>query len=157
MTTTYQPMLFFRPFAKFLNDVTIDAKGTVYVSDSQTKKVHAIKDGKVSTYTEGLNGPNGLLAVGSDLLILDSGSLKKLSSDKKMTTIAEGMEKSTDGIEQVDPATDVGPVVLGRLLHAFRHQVKGGEVKREKVVGGRRRRWQTAVGGGGAGGGEGEW
>ena len=87
--------------AKFLNDLTIDAKGNIYVSDSDTKKVHLIKDGKISTYFDDLTRPNGLLAVGSDLLIADSGALKRLSSDKKVTIIAEGMDKSTDGIEQV--------------------------------------------------------
>ena len=89
--------------AKFLNDITIDSKGNIYVSDSDTKKVHLIKNGVVSTYYEDLTRPNGLLAVGSDLLIADAGTLKKLSSDKKITVIAEGMDKSTDGIEQVRP------------------------------------------------------
>ena len=89
--------------AKFLNDLTIDSKGNIYVSDSDTHRVHLIKDGKVSTYYEELTRPNGLLAVGSDLLIADSGTLKRLSSDKKITTVAEGMDKSTDGIEQVKP------------------------------------------------------
>ncbi|TDE13319.1 strictosidine synthase family protein [Dyadobacter psychrotolerans] len=89
--------------AKFLNDLTIDSKGNIYVSDSDTHKVHLIKDGKVSTYYEELTRPNGLLAVGSDLLIADSGALKRLGTDKKITTIAEGMDKSTDGIEQVKP------------------------------------------------------
>ena len=89
--------------AKFLNDLTIDSKGNIYVSDSDTKKVHLIKDGVITTYFEDLTRPNGLLAVGSDLLIADSGSLKRLGSDKKITVIAEGMDKSTDGIEQVKP------------------------------------------------------
>lgn len=89
--------------SKFLNDLTIDAKGNIYVSDSETKKVHLIKDGKISTYYENLTRPNGLLAVGSDLLIADSGKLLRLGADKKAVTIAEGMDKSTDGIEQVKP------------------------------------------------------
>ncbi len=89
--------------AKFLNDLTIDTKGNIYVSDSETKKVHHIKDGLVSTYYENLTRPNGLLAVGKDLLIADSGTLLKLGVDKKAVTIAEGMDKSTDGIEQVKP------------------------------------------------------
>lgn len=89
--------------SKFLNDVTIDAKGNVYVSDTETKNVYLLKNGKVSVYAENFTRPNGLLAVGTDLLIADSGTLKKLSSDKKLTVIAEGMEKSTDGIEQVKP------------------------------------------------------
>ncbi|QRR01963.1 ATP/GTP-binding protein [Dyadobacter sandarakinus] len=87
--------------SKFLNDLTIDAKGNIYVSDSQTKKVHLLKNGKVTTYYENLTGPNGLLALGTDLLILDSGSLKKLTASKEISVIAEGMDKSTDGIEQV--------------------------------------------------------
>ncbi|MCF2493492.1 SMP-30/gluconolactonase/LRE family protein [Dyadobacter chenhuakuii] len=87
----------------FLNDVTIDAEGNIYVSDSSTKKVHLIKDGKVSTFLEGLNGPNGVLAVGSDLLVADAGTLKKVSSTKEISVLAEGMDKSTDGIEQVVP------------------------------------------------------
>lgn len=89
--------------SKFLNDLTIDAKGNVYVSDSDTKKVHLISNGKVSTYFEELTRPNGLLAVGTDLIIADNGALKRLSKDKKITVIAEGMDKSTDGIEQVKP------------------------------------------------------
>lgn len=89
--------------AKFLNDLTIDSRGNIYISDSDTKKVHLIKDGKISTYFDDLTRPNGLLAVGSDLLIADSGALKRLSADKKITIIAEGMDKSTDGIEQVKP------------------------------------------------------
>ncbi|MEO6686339.1 MAG: ATP/GTP-binding protein [Dyadobacter sp.] len=89
--------------SKFLNDLTIDSKGNIYVSDSDTHKVHLLKDGKVSTYYETLTRPNGLLAIGSDLLILDSGSLIKLDANKKPVTIAEGLDKSTDGIVEVKP------------------------------------------------------
>ncbi|MCF0050224.1 ATP/GTP-binding protein [Dyadobacter sp. LJ53] len=89
--------------SKFLNDLTIDSDGNIYVSDSDTKKVHLIKDGKVSTYFEDLTRPNGVLAVGSDLLIADAGTLKRVSIDKKVSIVAEGMDKSTDGIEQVIP------------------------------------------------------
>lgn len=87
--------------SKFLNDLTIDSKGNIYVSDSDTHKVHLLKDGKVSTYYENLTRPNGLLVIGTDLLILDSGSLIKLDANKKPTTLAEGLDKSTDGIVEV--------------------------------------------------------
>lgn len=89
--------------AKFLNDLTVDAKGNVYVSDSQTKRVNLLKNGVVSIYQENFAAPNGLLAVGTDLLVTDGGKLVKLSKEKQITTIAEGMDKSTDGIEQVKP------------------------------------------------------
>jgi DNA-binding beta-propeller fold protein YncE len=87
--------------AKFLNDITIDSKGVVYVSDYQAGKVLKIEDGKVSDYLENLKNPNGLLAVGSDLYVLADGSLLKVDASRKSKTLAEGMENSTDGIEMV--------------------------------------------------------
>ncbi len=89
--------------AQFLNDVTVDSEGIVYVSDSQTGKVHKLENGIVSTYLENLKGPNGLLAVENFLYVLASGSLIKVDANKNMTTIAEGMDESTDGIEQIKP------------------------------------------------------
>ncbi|MEO5979713.1 MAG: ATP/GTP-binding protein [Chryseolinea sp.] len=87
--------------AQMLNDVTVDAKGVVYVSDSKTGKVHKIENGKPSVYLENLNGINGLLAVGKDLYILSDGGLKKAEGDKKVTKIVEGLEGGADGIEMV--------------------------------------------------------
>jgi len=87
--------------AQFLNDITVDAKGNVFVSDSRTGKVHKIENDVVTTYLENLKGPNGLLALGDDLYVLASGTLYKAGADKKLTTIAQGMDASTDGVEQV--------------------------------------------------------
>ena len=90
------------PGASFLNDITIDNKGIVYVSDSGGKKVYAIENGNVTTVQDYLHSPNGLFAAGDDLYILDNGSLMKLGKDKKLTKVADGMESSTDGLEMVD-------------------------------------------------------
>ncbi len=88
--------------SSFLNDITIDKEGAVYVSDSRTLKIHRIdKDKTVTTLLENLKGPNGLLAVGDDLLVLDKGILFKLTHSGQMLTITEGMDPSTDGIEMV--------------------------------------------------------
>src|SRR4030095_12695378 len=70
--------------AQFLNDITVDAKGNVFVSDSRTAKVHKIENGAVTTYLENLKGPNGLLALGDDLYVLASGTLYKAGADKKL-------------------------------------------------------------------------
>lgn len=85
----------------FLNDITIDKRGAVYVSDSRTLKVHRIEKGFVVTVLQNLQGPNGLLAIGDDLLVLDKGNLVKLMDNGKVSNIAEGMDPSTDGIEMV--------------------------------------------------------
>lgn len=85
----------------FLNDITIDKNGVVYVSDSRTFKVHKIVKGAVSTILQKLQGPNGLLVVGNDLLVLDKGGLVKMLPDGSLTHLTEGMDPSTDGIEMV--------------------------------------------------------
>ena len=86
--------------AGFLNDVTIDKNGTVYISDSKTGKIHRLQNGKVTTYLENQMGVNGLLSAGGDLYVLVKGSLWKADKDKKLSKLADGMEASTDGIEQ---------------------------------------------------------
>ncbi len=86
--------------AKGLNDITIDSKGVVYVSDSQNKKIHRIEKGKVTTVIENMKGPNGVLAVGSALYAVDAGSLNKVENGA-LKLIADGMDGGTDGIEPV--------------------------------------------------------
>jgi hypothetical protein len=87
--------------AQGLNDLTVDKKGVIYVSDSKTKKVHRIENGQVTTWLENLKGPNGVLIDGNDLYLLDAGTLNKVEKDKSLTKLAEGMEGGTDGVEHV--------------------------------------------------------
>lgn len=87
--------------AVFLNDITVDAKGIVYVSDSKIDKVYKIENGAVSTYLENMKNANGVLAVGSNLYVLTYGSLVKVDKTKKITALVKGMDNSTDGIEMV--------------------------------------------------------
>ena len=89
--------------SQMLNDITIDRKGIVYVSDSKTSKVHKIENGKASVYLENLTGINGLLALGTDLYILTGTTVRKADAGKKIITVAEGLEGGLDGIEQVAP------------------------------------------------------
>src|SRR5687768_17474556 len=58
--------------AQRLNDVTVDKAGTVYVSDMQALKIHAIKNSKPSVFLEGFKRPNGVLSHGDDFYVLDS-------------------------------------------------------------------------------------
>jgi hypothetical protein len=90
--------------AKFLNDITVDKSGNVYVSDSQTGKIHILKNGKVDVYFESaeLKGTNGLLALDNGLYVLDfsNGFNYKLSTDKKLTKLGE-TASGADGVEPV--------------------------------------------------------
>jgi sugar lactone lactonase YvrE len=87
--------------AQGLNDVSIDKNGVIYVTDSRTKKVHRIENGQVAVYVENLKGPNGVLADGDEVFVLDAGGLYKVAADKSLTKIADGMEGGTDGVERI--------------------------------------------------------
>ncbi|GAB3910219.1 ATP/GTP-binding protein [Larkinella knui] len=90
----------------FLNDVTIDKDGTVYVSDSRNSKIYRLKDSKWEIWIDGgeLNNPNGLLAVGTKKMMIGSTKIGALQSidveTKAITKVADGMG-NTDGIVAV--------------------------------------------------------
>jgi sugar lactone lactonase YvrE len=58
------------PGSQFLNDITSDGKGNVYVSDMNGNAIYVIADGKYKLLakSEELNGPNGLFFEGNRLL-----------------------------------------------------------------------------------------
>lgn len=87
--------------AERLNDITIDKKGVVYVSDSKTKKVHRIEKGQSALFLENLKKPNGVLIQNNTLYVLDNGALFRVENDKKLIHICDGMDGGTDGIENV--------------------------------------------------------
>lgn len=111
------------PGAQRLNDVSVAKDGTIYVSDMQGLKIYALKDDKPSVYFEGgLKRPNGVLAHGDHLYILDSGALLKVDKNKKVERVAEGMDASTDGIEHVKGDEFIVSCWAGAVYH-----VKGKE------------------------------
>lgn len=87
----------------FLNDVTVDKEGTVYVSDNRSDKLYRLKDDKWEVLINGggLNSPNGLLATRKGELMIGStkiGALCRLDLNTETAMpIADGMG-NTDGI-----------------------------------------------------------
>ena len=94
--------------ARFLNDVTV-WRGDVYVSDSQTARIHRLSTGddglKSTVWREGpeLRGVNGLLGDGERMLVstMTSGSLFEATANGGWREIASGMTDA-DGIGVVD-------------------------------------------------------
>jgi len=87
------------PGSVFLNDVTIAANGTVYVSDSHTGKAHQVKKSMVSTYLENMASINGLYADGNELYMAVKDTLYKADKNKMLSVVTTGMDESSDGIE----------------------------------------------------------
>jgi streptogramin lyase len=90
------------PDAGMLNDITVDAQGVVYVSDSGKAKVYRIVNNKAEVWiqTPELQKPNGLLAHQDKLYLVDMGSGIFYEINKKtkaLRKIAEGLSGS-DGI-----------------------------------------------------------
>ncbi|MBL9211769.1 MAG: SMP-30/gluconolactonase/LRE family protein [Opitutaceae bacterium] len=110
------------PGSQRLNDVTVDQAGVVYVSDMGGLKIYAIKNGQPSVFLEGFKRPNGVLAHGDDFYVLDAGALLKFGKDKQRTTVVDGMDASTDGIEHIQGNEFIVSCWAGAVYH-----VKGGE------------------------------
>ncbi|RYY37528.1 MAG: ATP-binding protein [Sphingobacteriaceae bacterium] len=85
--------------AKGLNDITVDKKGVLYVTDSNTGKVYQIQNNKSTLYLEGLKGLNGIKAVDGDLFVL-ADWMYKVDKAKTLTKIT-ALENGGDGIEPI--------------------------------------------------------
>jgi YVTN family beta-propeller protein len=85
----------------FLNDVTVDKKGIVYVSDTRAAKVYRIENNKAELWLDSVKSANGLKAIGNDLYVLAGPTLIKVNQKKEITTVAQGFAKGGDGLEQL--------------------------------------------------------
>jgi sugar lactone lactonase YvrE len=87
--------------AQMLNDLAMDAKGIIYVSDTRAGKVYRIEGNKPTVYLENMPGANGLLSVNTDFYVLTSTSFQKVDANKRITKIADGFENGLDGIVMI--------------------------------------------------------
>lgn len=83
-----------------LNDITIDSKGIIYVSDSRQGKIWRIENDIPTIYLDSVNGVNGLRFAGDELFIGAGKDFIKADKNKNITKIAE-VPQNIDGIEPV--------------------------------------------------------
>ncbi len=87
--------------AVFLNDVTVNSSGIVFVSDTRTNKIHRIEKDEPSLYLENVSNANGLKAIGSSLVVGAGSELILFGPDKKPLILAKGFAQGIDGIEMI--------------------------------------------------------
>lgn len=83
----------------FLNDVTVNSSGVVFVSDTRTNRVHRIERDEPSLYLENITSANGLKVFGSNLIVGAGKELLLVGADKKPLILARGFAQGIDGIE----------------------------------------------------------
>ncbi|MGV3507800.1 MAG: ATP-binding protein [Sphingobacteriaceae bacterium] len=84
----------------FLNDIAVDKKGVVYVSDTRTKKIHKIENDVASLFLDNIAGVNGLKCIGEDLYIAGGKTFYRVGKDKALVKLAE-LPNGGDGIEPI--------------------------------------------------------
>jgi len=104
--------------AQGLNDVTVDSKGIVYVSDSKTGKVHSIQKDKATEYLTGFKGVNGLRAYKGDLYVATSKDVYKVNAAKKQQSVGL-IDQGGDGIEPVGNGDWIGSAWSGYIYYLY--------------------------------------
>lgn len=88
--------------AIFLNDVTADANGDVYVSDCKANRICRLKNSKLDVWLNDskLQGPNGLLCERKNMMLLNMGEgsiYRVIKKTKALTEFCSGI-KNLDGV-----------------------------------------------------------
>lgn len=102
--------------AGFLNDVSVDAQGRVYVSDSRHGSIYRFAEGQMTLYLENLGGVNGLYVEGDSLLI-GAGSLLLRAHEGQVTELASGFDAVIDGIEAISAGGYIVTCWEGLVYH----------------------------------------
>ena len=102
--------------AQGLNDVTVNAKGIVFVSDSRNSKIFRVENDLATLYLDSMRGVNGLKAINDDLIIASGKSFIKADSKKNITKIAE-LPQGGDGIEPVGDGSYIVTAWAGYIFY----------------------------------------
>ena len=89
------------PGAVFLNDVTVDNTGKVYISDTREGKIFQLHNSKPTLFMSEVPSVNGLRVIGNDLYAMAGTELWKIDNKQQKTVIAKGLKLGGDGLEPV--------------------------------------------------------
>ncbi len=88
--------------SQFLNDISIDKSGNVYISDMTANKIYRISGDSINVWLESelFDNPNGLFVENGSLLVGITGSVLKADLQTKDLTV---YIKNTGGIDGIVP------------------------------------------------------
>lgn len=101
----------------FLNDVTVDAAGLVYVSDTRTNRIYRLQHGKLALWQQDISSANGLKATAQGLVVGAGQQLLLLQQDGKRTLLAEGFAANIDGVEPMADGSFIVSCWVGLIYH----------------------------------------
>ena len=104
--------------ANGLNDITVDDKGVVYVSDSRKAKIWRIENDKPTLFLDSISGVNGLKAIGDELYIGAGKNFIKADKNKVITKIVE-LPQGIDGIEPVGNGDFIVTAWAGYIFYVY--------------------------------------
>lgn len=107
------------PGAVFLNDVTANSSGIVFVSDTRTNNIYRIEKDQPTLYLENVSNANGLKAIGSNLVVGAGQELLLFGADKKPLTLAKGFAQGIDGIEMTQRGEFIVSCWPGLIYYVF--------------------------------------
>jgi len=107
------------PDAQFLNDVTVDSKGVVYISDTKTGKVHRYQNDLLDDYATKMENANGLKSVGNHLVVGSGTHLYLLDKSKNKLEIAKGFAQGVDGVEPASKGDFIVSCWAGLIYYVY--------------------------------------
>ncbi|MBF0677845.1 MAG: SMP-30/gluconolactonase/LRE family protein [Devosia sp.] len=95
--------------ATFLNDVTADSQGTIYVTDTFANRIYAVAGNEAALFVEdaALGSPNGILADGDSLLVASFGTLAAKPEDMVPGGLVR-IDIATKAVSAVEGADKIG-------------------------------------------------
>ncbi len=103
--------------AVFLNDIAINNKGEVFVSDTRLGKVYKVVGDKMEVFLDDVKNANGLKFVDDELYVLSGPNLVKIGKNKAQQTIASGLAAGGDGLEPYKKGEFIATCWVGLIYH----------------------------------------
>lgn len=107
------------PDALFLNDVTVDAQGVIYISDTRKNRIYRYKNNEMHIWLEDIEAANGLKAIGDKLYIAANDRLLQVAPGFTISQVAKGFAERADGLEPVGNGNFIVSCWAGIIYYVY--------------------------------------